>query len=558
MKPTRWFALGGMQEIGKACHVTEHEDEIVIIDSGNRFVNSMETGVDAMIPNWKYLVPKSKNVLGVFLTHGHLDHIGAVPHLVNQVGVEKIYAPGVAIAFIKRIMKEARVKRKVEYIEITKDLVVQGKNVKIDFWTGQHSIPDAFGIRVTTPNGSILDTGDFRFDYSPIGNLTDFSKLEEMGKEGVTLLTSDSTNAMTPDHSPTEQMIINDIDRHIRETKGKVIITTFASNMHRVKLAIDLAFKNKRKVCLFGRSMLDGTEVGTKQKFIDVPESVFVDKKDLSKLQDNEILILCTGSQGEEFAALNRMATDAHQYVKLKSKDVVIFSASPIPGNRIKIEYLINRIYKLGATVKEHGIDGMLHISGHAYKNEHLKIFDITKPKYFIPCHGFYRQSAMHAATAIESGIPKDNVSIIENGRVVEILNNELTVSDEVIECDPIFIDSGVATDHTVKAIMQREELAQNGFINVVAKINRTKKIIVGKTKIITRGTLYAKDSQDEMAEIQKLAHGTILYHIKNLDDWDEKHIEKVLTQRLQNMFYKLKRRRPMIVFSMLDGEQKD
>lgn len=557
MQPTRLFALGGMQEIGKTTIVVEHENEIVIIDAGIKFANSSETGIEGIIPDYTYLKENEKKIKGLFITHGHEDHIGGIPYLITQVKFDKIFAPAVAIDLIKTRLQNMKIQVPIEFVEIKTEEVFKFDNIKVDFWTSQHSIPDSFGIRVTTPNGSIFDTGDFRFDYTPIGNMTDFSQLEKFGKEGVSIFISDSTNSMSTDHSPTEQIIIKDIEDCIVKTEGKVIFTTFASNINRIKVAIDLAVKHNRKVCAFGKSMLNAIKVAQKYKFIDVPDKTFIDKKEVAKTPSKNILILSTGSQGEELAALSKMSSDSHPHVKLSHKDVVIFSSSAIPGNRMKIELLINQLYKIGAEAKENKVDGILHTSGHAYKDEHTKIFEILKPKYFVPYHGAYRQSAVHGHTAHMAGVKENNIFVIENGQVIELLNGVAKVSNEKIDTGPIYIDSYAATRETGHVIQMREKLAENGFVNVIAVIDKKRNDIVGKTKIISRGAIYVKSSIDEMENIQRLAHGSILFVIKNNPNWTKDDIKSLVSARVEQYFYKSKRRNPVVLVSIMEkGEQ--
>ena len=556
MKATKFFALGGMQEIGKTTMVVEYDQEIVIIDAGIKFTNSMETGAEGIIPDYSYLKANEDKIQGLFITHGHEDHIGGIPYLIQQVNIPKIYAPKLAIKYIQRRLKDKKVRVPVEFVEIEADKVFAFKDLSVDFWTSQHSIPDSYGIRVKTPNGNIFDTGDFRFDYTPIGNLTDFTKLEKMAKEGIDILISDSTNSMSPEWSPTEQKILVDIDRFIREAKGKVVFTTFASNLNRVKAVIDLAVKNKKKVVVFGRSMVNAIETGKAMKWIDVPDGVFVDKRHVGKLKDNEIVVLSTGSQGEEMAALSRMATDRHPQINLRRGDLVLFSSSPIPGNRLKIEQLINQLYKVGAEIKENRIDGILHTSGHAYKDEHMKIFEVTKPKYFVPYHGAYRQSAVHGYTSVEAGVKEENVFLIENGEVLLLEDHKLSRSDEKIDPGPIYIDGTIANTQTSAVINARKNLGENGFINIMTVIDKKKNEIVGRTRILTRGALYVRDSWDLINQVQKLAHGAILYTIKNKKDWTKEDVKKAVQARVEPFFYKVKRRRPVMVTSIIDFDR--
>lgn len=552
MSKTKFFGLGGMQEIGKAGFLLEHEDEIVIIDNGIKFTNSMETGVQAIIPDYQYLAKNQGKIQGLFITHGHEDHMGGIAYLLQQVKLEKIYAPKIAIQFIMNRLEEFKIKNMPEFIEITNDLDVKTKHFRIDSWTTQHSVPDAFGIRVKTPNGTVFYTGDYRFDYTPLGNMTDFDKLKQIGDEGLTVLLSDSTNAFSQHHSPTESNIHKDLTKFTKETKGKVIITTFASQLVRIQSLIKMAEEMKRKVIPMGRSMVNNIESARKLGYIDVADSTFIDKKDLGKYPDNEIMILTTGSQGEERAGLARMAMGKHAQVKLKKGDTVIFSSSPIPGNRMKIELLINQLYKTGVDIKEHRIDGMLHVSGHAYKDEHIKTFELARPKYFVPFHGSYRMSAVHGITAMQTGVKKENIHIPTNGNVMYLDKGELIITDEWEEVGPVYIDSNNASSSNGPVIKQRAELGENGFINVVVGIDKEKNNILGRTRIISRGAVYSKNSKELLDEVQRLAHGSILHTIKNNKDWTTSDIKESVRKRIEPFFYKTKRRNPVVVTSVL------
>ncbi|WGI36758.1 ribonuclease J [Mesomycoplasma lagogenitalium] len=557
MKPTKLFALGGMQEIGKSTLVIEYKDEIVVIDAGIKFADTFATGIKGIIPDYSYLKKNQHKIKGLFITHGHEDHIGGVTYLIQEVDIAKIYAPKIAIQYLKAKFEDRGIRKKVEYIEIERDNIHKFKEIEVDFWTAQHSIPDAFGIRVKTPNGSIMCTGDFRFDYTPIGNLTDFSKLEKIGNEDLTVLLSDSTNAMRPFHSPSEKDILKDIESHMVSAKKKIIITAFASNLTRVKVIIELAAKLGKKVVTFGRSMVSGVQIGRKMGYIDAPNDVFIDKKSISKYQDNELVILTTGSQGEQMAALTRMSIGKHPQVTLKHGDMIIFSSSPIPGNRIKIELLVNRLYKSGAIIKENGADGYLHTSGHAYKEEHEKIFKLTKPTYFVPYHGEYRMSVVHGQTAVENGVDPKNIIIPRIGEVLYLVNGKLTKSDEFINPGPIFIDGDIVSKVNSALIKERTALGENGFVHVVIAIDRVKNIIVGRPRIISRGSFYVKTSNDFVEEIKRIVHGAILFTIKNKNDWTVPELKQLIKDRLIPFFYKEKRRNPVILSTFLFADDR-
>ncbi|WP_369085738.1 ribonuclease J [Metamycoplasma spumans] len=552
MKPTKIFGLGGMQEIGKSTLVIEYDKHIFIIDTGIKFCDSFATGVNGSIPDFTYLTENQEKIEGLFITHGHEDHIGGVPYLVQQVDVKRIFAPRIAIQYLKLKFEDFKIKRNIEFIETTKDAVWNFGSCQVDFWTAQHSIPDAFGVRVKTPNGSLMMTGDFRFDYTPIGNMTDFSKLKQIGDEGLDILFSDSTNAMRPNHSPSESDILKDIEKYMKEAEKKIIVTAFASNLTRIKAIIELAASMGKKVIAFGRSMVDNIDIGRRLGYIEAPNEIFIDKKNMSKFDDNELLILTTGSQGEELAGLAKMSFGKHPNVTIKPKDTVIFSSSPIPGNRSKIELLVNRLYKLGAIIRENGIDGYLHTSGHAYKEEHEKIFELTKPKYFMPYHGEYRMSVVHGYTATESGVDPENIFIAKLGDVYYLEDHKLRLSEEKRYFGPVFIDGNILSKTNTQIMKERMELGQNGFMHVIIAINKEKNLILGKPRIVSRGAFFVKNSLHLIEEAKRLVHGAVLYTIKNSNDWTVPQLKQLMIDRLVPFFYKNKRRNVVIIPTIL------
>lgn len=551
MRPTKIFGLGGMQEIGKSTLIIEY-DKIFIIDTGIKFCDVFATGVNGSIPDFSYLQDNQDRIAGLFITHGHEDHIGGVPYLVQQVDVHKIFAPKIAIQYLKLKFEEIKLKRKIELVEIHKDDVYDFGECSVDYWTAQHSIPDAFGIRVKTPNGSLMMTGDFRFDYHPIGNYTDFNKLKQIGEEGLDVLFSDSTNAMRPHHSPSESDILKDIGKYMQEAKKKIIITAFASNLTRIKAIIELAAQMKKKVIAFGRSMVDGVDIGRKLKYIDAPDEVFIDKKDMKNFNDSELVILTTGSQGEELAGLAKMSFGKHPHVTIKPEDTVIFSSSPIPGNRSKIELLVNRLYKLGAIIRENGVDGYLHTSGHAYKDEHIKLFNLTKPKYFMPYHGEYRMSVVHSQTAIECGVKPENAIVANLGDVYYLENHNIRLSNEKVYFGPVFIDGTILSKTNSALIKQRMELGQNGFVHAIVALNKEKNLILGKPRIVSRGAFFVRNSLHLVEEAKRIVHGAILYTIKNSKDWTTPQLKQLIIDRLVPFFYKHKRRNVVIIPTIL------
>ena len=550
-KGTRFFGLGGFQEIGKSTAVIEHDDQIFIVDAGIQFANGSLTGIKGIIPDYQYLIDNEEKIQGLFLTHGHEDHMGGIAYLVQNCNIKRIVAPSVGISYIKFKLDERKIKTNIEWIEIDKNLVLTFGDMKVDFWSAQHSIPDAYGIRFTNRNGSMFFTGDFRIDYTPIGSYPDFEKLEKIGQEDLTVLFSDSTNAMRPYHSPSEKDILKAIREYMEQAPKKIIITAFASNMSRISAIIKIAQEMNKKVVAFGRSMVNGINIARQLRYIDVDDSIFIDKKHVSKYDDNELLILTTGSQGEALAGLAKMAEGKHPQISIKHNDLIIFSSSPIPGNRIKIELLINDLYKLGANIKENKIDGYLHTSGHAYQEEHRKIFELTKPTYFFPYHGEFRMSVVHGRTAEKAGVNPDNIVIASHGEVYEMLDRKIFKTNDKIVSHPIYIDGEIASAKNTKLINEREQLGENGFVYISLLIDKEKADIVGRTKIITRGTLYVKSSTDIISDIRRIVHGLVLFTIKNSSDWTSSKLKKYIQERVKSYFYKTKRRSPYVCISI-------
>lgn len=559
MNPTRIIPLGGVQEIGKATLLIEQDDHIFLIDAGIKFADTFTTGIKGIIPNYSYLNLPNKKVEALFITHGHEDHIGGVIYLVKQTKLKKIFAPKIAISYLKLKFEEHKITRKIEFFEIDKnDTYKFPKGVVVDFWTAQHSIPDAFGVRITTPHGKIMCTGDFRFDYTPIGNYTDFARLDEIGKQGLTALLSDSTNAMRPFHSPSEKDILVDIKKHMENAKRKIIITAFASNLTRVKVIIELAAQLDKKIVTFGRSMIQGIKIGRKLGYIDVPSDIFIDKKQLSSIDDSKLVVLTTGSQGEQLAALSRMSYGKHPSIKISKGDTVIFSSSPIPGNRMVIELLINRLYKLGATIKENGTDGYLHTSGHAYRHEHDKIFQLTKPKYFIPYHGEYRMSIVHGQSGVENGVDPNNIIIPEAGRVYEMKDEVITPTNEMIDYGPIYIDGTSILNTNAALIKERAKLGTSGFVSTILTINKKTNSIIGKPQIISRGAFFVKNSTKLIEETKRIVHGSILHCIRNNSNWTIPELKQLIIDRLSTLYHKERRRVPLIIpiFNIIDADE--
>ena len=452
----RVFALGGLGEVGKNMYCIQQNDEIVIIDSGIYFPDSMY-GVNYVIPSFTYLRENEDKIVGLFITHGHEDHIGAIPYLIKEVHIKHIYASGLAVGLIKSKFDEYGIS--ADIIEYDDTSIYKFNNFTISFFRTNHSIPDSFGIAVKTKYGYILHTGDFKFDFTPLGPATDFDKLTKLSDEGVLLLLSDSTNANVNKLSLSERKIGESINSLFSSIKGRIIISTFASNVYRLQQIVEASVAFKRKVIIFGRSMEKTINVSTKMKYIKAPPDTFISASDLDMYPPNRLTILSTGSQGEPLAALSRIADGSHKYIKIKEGDTIIFSSSAIPGNQSSINNTINKLYKSGANVIVNSPLHDTHTSGHASSIELQLMLNLCKPKYFMPIHGETAMLKRHIDLAIETGIKERNCFVLKNGEVLT-LNDHKCIKQGTVPCGYTSIDGNKKIiDEAI--IKQRRNLAE-------------------------------------------------------------------------------------------------
>ena len=410
---TKVYALGGLGEVGKNMYCIEHDNEIIIIDAGVKFAEEGLPGIDYIIPDYSYLVKNQKKIKALLITHGHEDHIGGIPFLLQLVTVPFIYASPLASALIKRKLEERKLTKASKIIEIDDSSRVETKFFNIGFFRTNHSIPESVGIIINTPNGRIVTTGDFKFDLTPVGEPADFQKMSFLGTTGVTLLMSDSTNAEVPTFSLSEKVVANSIQNEFRKTEGRIIVATFASNVDRVQQIVQAAVKFDRRILVFGRSMENVIQTSRKLGHIKCPDRYFIKSDEAKKFPDSQLLILCTGSQGEPLAALSRIAAGTHKFIRIKPTDTIIFSSSPIPGNAASINRVVNKLFRLGARVLTHSPLNSLHTSGHASQEEQKLMLLLTSPKYFFPVHGEYRMLKIHSELAHDVGIPKENTFVL-------------------------------------------------------------------------------------------------------------------------------------------------
>jgi len=510
---TKVFALGGLGEVGKNMYCVMHNNEIIIIDAGVMFPEDDLLGIDYVIPDYTFLKQNENKIKGLFITHGHEDHIGGIPFLLQQVNIPKIYAPAQAKELIDKKLLEKNIKYKniVVYTEETK---VKTKYFNIEFFRTTHSIPDSHGIAIGTPNGTIVMTGDFKFDMTPIGPMSNIHKMAEIGKRGVKLLMSDSTNALSPGTSLSESVVDENLGEIFETYKNnRIIIATFASNIYRLKHIIETCKKNKRKVALFGRSMDTSVEISVKCGYIK-DKSIIIDAEEAKKLDPSEVCLLCTGSQGEPLAALSRIANGTHRQIKLLPNDIVIFSSSPIPGNTASVYKTINQLYLKGVKVFTNQMTE-IHSSGHAKQEELKLMIRLFNPEFFAPYHGEYRMLKVHTDIAKDCDIPKQNTFVLENGDVLSITKKGIRKTCKV-QAGDIFVDGSRIGDVGNVIIKDRKLMSTNGIMAVIVNIDSVNKKLLGTPNVMTRGYILVNENEELIHEIEKKAEYIVLNKLKD------------------------------------------
>ena len=474
----RVIPLGGLHEIGKNTCVFEYGDELMLVDAGLAFPSDGMHGVNVVMPDTTFLKENQSSIKGMIVTHGHEDHIGGISHHLKHFNIPIIYGPRLAMSMLRGKMEEAGVSDRTTIQTVNpRDVVKVGQHFSVEFIRNTHSICDSFSLAVTTPVGTIIFTGDFKFDHMPVdGEQFDIERMVHYGEKGVLCMFSDSTNAEVPGFCPSEKTIYPSLEKHIAEAKERVILTTFASSVHRVTMILELAMKHGRKVGLLGRSMINVIAKARDIGYMKCPDDLFVPIKQIRDLPDRETLLLMTGSQGEPLAALSRISRGEHQHVRLKTTDTVIFSASPIPGNTISVVNTIDRLMKLGAKVV-YGKGENIHVSGHGFQEDQKLMLALAKPKFFVPVHGEHRMLVCHGKSAQTMGVPKDNILIIENGDVVELTPNSIQKGDPV-KAGVELLDNSRNGIVDARVLKERQQLAGDGVVTVLAPISTDGKMV--------------------------------------------------------------------------------
>ena len=488
--PVSIYALGGLGEVGKNTYCIENDNNLIIIDAGVMFPEQGILGVNYVIPDYTHLKNNRSKIKGLFITHGHEDHIGAIPFLLQNVNIPVIYAPKLAASLIKHKLEESRISTKVKIVEYNEDTIVDIGDFKIQFFNVTHSIPDAFGICVDTPQGRVVTTGDFKIDLTPISEDISLNKIAKLGSEGVDLLLSDSTNAEQEGYTQSERSVIDAIFEVFSKAHGRLIISTFSSNISRIQQIVEACVNFKRKIVIIGRSMETSINVSRQYGYIKVPDETIITPDKLKDYKPNEIVILCTGSQGEPMAALSRIANGEHNMIKIVPGDTVVFSSSPIPGNTYSINLVVDQLARVGANVITNSVFSNLHASGHPSKQELRLMLKLFKPKYFMPVHGEYRMLRLHAELAQSLGIPKENTFVLANGDSLELRKHTIKEGNRV-PVDNIYIDGKDITGLSTAVIKDRKLLSTDGMVAVLIAMDSRTNTILKKPEIITQGFIY-------------------------------------------------------------------
>ena len=554
MKPsdeTKIIVLGGLGEVGKNMYCLMHEDEIIIVDAGISFPEKELLGIDYVIPDFNFLKENEDKIKALVITHGHEDHIGSIPFLVQEVNIPAIYAPNQAKELIAIKLEDRNIRYDNLYA-YNDETVLKFKHFTVEFFKVTHSIPDCHGICLTTKNGSVVTTGDFKFDLTPIGPMADLDKMVHLSERGVDVLISDSTNALNDGFSISESKVDNALNNLFDKYRSnRIIIATFASNIYRLKHIIETCYKRNRKICVFGRSMENNIKISIEGGYIDHKE-IIVTPEEAKNLKDSEICILCTGSQGEPLAALSRMADGTFRQLALKPDDIVIFSSSAIPGNQVSISKTINKLYMKGIKVLTTTTLSELHTSGHANEEELKLMIRLLKPKYLMPFHGEYRMLKRHCNIGIACGIPKENTFILKNGEMLTLKDHVVTKSKDTVSGDDIYVDGTRIGEVGSVVLRDRKIMSNDGILVVIANINMKKRNLLIKPNITTRGFVMVNENEELIKEIENEANTIITNSLELPKDGINDIKSKIITGLVEFIGEKIGRN-PIVLPVIID-----
>ena len=537
--------LGGLEEIGNNMTIFEYEDEIIIVDCGLEFPTDDMLGVDLVIPDVTYLERNKEKIKGFVITHGHEDHIGAIPYILKQINIP-IYGTRLTLGLIKNKLEEHKLLRSTKLHEVQAGETIKFGKMKVEFIRSCHSIPDAVMLAIYTPVGTVLHTGDFKIDYTPINSeMTDLNRIAEIGNKGVLALLSDSTNAERKGYTMSERTVGQELDKLFVNCTKRIVVATFASNVHRVQQIVNASVANGRKIAICGRSMINMIETARELGYIDVPENVFIDIDMIKNYTDEQLVIITTGSQGETMSALTRMAAGEHKKIVITPNDLIIISANPIPGNEKSVSKVIDDLLQIGADVVYSALAD-IHVSGHACQEEQKLIFALAKPKYFIPVHGEYRQLMAHAETAKSMGVEPQNIFMSTNGRIIELNEKEAKLTGSV-PCGKILVDGYGVGDVGNVVLRDRQHLSQDGLIVIVMTMDSATGEIVAGPDVISRGFVYVKESENLMDEVKKFIRDEVqMLENRGIRDWST--IKSTLKDHIRDYIFQKTKRNPMIL----------
>lgn len=540
-------ALGGLGEIGKNMYLIEYRNQIFIIDSGILFPDEHLLGVDYVIPDFQYLMSNQEKIVGLFITHGHEDHIGGIPFLLKKVKIPKIYASGIAVDLIENKLMEMSDVPQVMIVEYKSHFKFDFNGIEISFIRLNHSIPDSFAIVFKTGAGTIIHTGDFKFDFTPVGPSAEYEKLAKLGSEGVLCLLSDSTNALVEGITGSEKKVGESINELFSHIDSRIIVATFASNIYRIQQILEASINNDRKVAIFGRSMEKAIEIGQQVGYIKVQKDTIIDADSMGNYPPEKITLLCTGSQGEPLAALSRVANGTHKQIKLIPGDTIVFSSSPIPGNQAGVNRTINALFKRGANVITHSPLTDTHTSGHGAQSDLKLMLSLIRPTYFMPIHGEYRMQRVHANLAIECGVKPENTFIMENGDVLTIKESGAKITNR-IHAGEVYIDGIGIGDISSSIIQERRNLSDDGLFAIIVTIDKAAKTIPLEPQVVSRGFIYMKDSEELTKYFIEKAKDFIIKELHNQKTVNINEIKRQTTDFLSKTIIEKTDRKPIVI----------
>ncbi|MBD3918297.1 ribonuclease J [Paenibacillus sp. PR3] len=541
------FALGGVGEIGKNMYAIQYGSDIVIVDAGLKFPEEDMLGIDIVIPDISYLLENRDKVRGILVTHGHEDHIGGLPFVLKNLNVP-VFGTKLTLGLIEGKLKEAGLLGETKRILINADSEVQLGSITATFFKTNHSIPDSLGVCLDTPEGRVVHTGDFKFDHTPVnGEFADLQRIAEIGSKGVLALLSDSTNAERPGFTPSESVVGHNLEEIFRKATQRVVVATFASNVHRIQQVVNAAAATRRKIAVVGRSMVNVVSIAGELGYLNIPEGMIIEPEEVNKMAADRVVILCTGSQGEPMSALTRMARSTHRKIDILPGDTVIIAATPIPGNERHVGRTVDELFRLGANViYGPGSVSGVHVSGHGSQEELKLMLNLIRPKFFIPIHGEYRMLRLHAQLGEAVGIERENIFIIDNGDTVEFQNGAARKGSKV-QAGNVLIDGLGVGDVGNIVLRDRKLLSQDGILVVVVTLSKQDGTILSGPDIISRGFVYVRESEGLLDEANRIVTSTLNKLMNdNVNEWAS--LKTNVKDALGRFLYEQTRRRPMIL----------